>query len=109
MAKYCLVFDAKDTISWDPEELKLRVSEILLQNKGRYLENPVINTILFEDGNIQPNLALWNGILFKLLKEDIFYYLCVVAKGGKGEFSESNEGDPDLDADYQELLEDLED
>ena len=107
MARYCFTYDAKDSISWDPEELILNISELLLANKGLYLENPVPNTILFEDGNVQPNLAFWNGLLLKQLKADVFYYLCVIAKNAKGEYSESNEGDPDLDADYQELLEDL--
>jgi hypothetical protein len=108
MARYCFSYEAKDAISWDPEELVLKISEIILNNKGLYLENPVPSTILFEDGNVQPNLAFWNGIFLKNLKEDVFYYLCVVAKNGKGDYSEYNEGDPDLDAEYQELLEDLE-
>lgn len=109
MARYCFTYDAKDAMSWDPEELILKISEIILNNKGLYLENPVHNTILFEDGNVQPNLGFWNGIFLKNLKEDVFYYLGVIAKTAKGEYSESNEGDPDLDAEYQELLEDLED
>lgn len=109
MARYCLTFEAKDALSWDPEELKLLISERLLENKALYLENPVPNTILFEDGSVQPNLGLWNGLLLKSLREDIFYYLCVVAKSVKGDYNESNEGDPDLDADYQDLLEGLED
>jgi hypothetical protein len=108
MARYCFTYDAKDALSWDPEELILKISEIILNNTGLYLENPVPNTILFEDGNVQPNLGFWNGIFLKNLKEDVYYYLGVIAKTGKGEYSESNEGDPDLDADYQELLEDLE-
>jgi len=102
-----MVYDAKDALTWDPEELKLLVSERLLENKALYLENPVANTILFEDGNVQPNLSYWNGLLLKGLKEDIFYYLCVVGKSVKGDYNERNEGDPDLDADYQELLEGL--
>jgi hypothetical protein len=109
MARYCFTYDAKDAMSWEPEELVLKISEIILNNKGLYLENPVTNTILFEDGNVQPNIGFWNGIFLKNLKEDVFYYLSVVAKTPKGEYNESNEGDPDLDADYQELLEDLED
>lgn len=109
MAKYSFSFDARDAMAWDPEELILKISEIILNNKGLYLENPVPSTVLFEDGNIQPNLGFWNGIFLKNLKEDIYYYLCAVAKSAKGDYSESNEGDPDLDADYQELLEDLED
>ena len=108
MARYCFTYEAKDAMSWDPEELILKISGILLNNKGLYLENPVPNTIVFEDGNVQPTLGFWNGILLKQLKEDVFYYLCVIAKNGKGEYSETNEGDPDLDAGYQELLEDLE-
>jgi hypothetical protein len=109
MARYCFSYDAKDALSWDPEELILKISEIMLNNKGLYLENPVPNTILFEDGTAQPNLAFWNGIFLKNIKEEVFYYICVVARNPKGEYNENNEGDPDLDADFQELLEDLED
>lgn len=109
MARYCFTYDAKDTMSWDPEELILKISEIILNNKGLYLENPVHNTILFEDGNVHPNLGFWNGILLKNIKEDVFFYLGALAKTPKGEYSESNEGDPDLDADFQDLLEDLDD
>jgi hypothetical protein len=108
MARYCLTYDAKDALSWDPEELVLKISEIVINNKGLYLENPIHNTLLFEDGNVQPNLGFWNGIFLKNIKEDVYYYLCVVARTAKGEPSESNEGDSDLDADYQDLLEDLE-
>ena len=109
MAKYCLSFDAKDPLSWDPEELKLKISGLLLENKGLYLESPIINTILFEDGNVQPNMAHWNAILLRNLKEDMYYYLCVISRSAKGDYAESNEGDPDLYADYQDMLEDLED
>jgi hypothetical protein len=107
MAKYCLTFDAKDAVSWDPEELKLKISGILLDNKGLYLENPVASVILFEDGNVNSDIHHWNNILLRQLKEDAYYYLCVVAKSGKGDYFERNEGDPDLEADYQDLLEDL--
>jgi len=102
MAKYCLTFDARDAVSWDPEELKLKISGILLDNKGLYLENPVVSVILFEDGNVNSDINHWNNILRRQLKEDVYYYLCVVAKSAKGE------GDPNLESDYQDLLEDLE-
>jgi hypothetical protein len=107
MAKYCLTFDAKDAVSWDPEELKLKISGILLDNKGLYLENPVVCMILFEDGNVNSDIHHWNNILLRQLKEDVYYYLCVVAKSAKGDYFERNEGNPDLEADYQDLLEDL--
>ena len=107
MAKYCLTFDAKDAVTWDPEELKLKISGILLDNKGLYLENPVASVVLFEDGNVNSDIHHWNNILLRQLKEDAYYYLCVVAKSGKGDSIDRNEGDPDLDADYQDLLEDL--
>lgn len=109
MAKYCLTYDAKDPLAWEPEELKLKISQLLLDNKGLYLENPVAGTILFEDGNMASDIGHWSGILLKSLKEDLFYYICAVAKSAKGDFIDRNEGDPDLDADFQELLEDLED
>ena len=108
MAKYCLIFDAKDAVSWDPEELKLKISGILLEHKGLYLDNPLASVILFEDGNVNSDIHHWNNILLRQLKEDVYYYLCVVAKSGKGDFIDRNEGDPDMDADYQDLLEDLE-
>jgi hypothetical protein len=108
MAKYCLSFDAKDALAWDPEELKLEVSRLLLQNGGDYLESPVATTILFDDGKDRSDLQTWNSLLAKNLKEDIYYYLCVVARTKEGEPFERNEGDPDLNDDYQQLLEDLE-
>ena len=103
-----MTFDAKDAVSWDPEELKLKISGILLEHKGLYLENPLASVILFEDGNVNSDIHHWNNILLRQLKEDVYYYLCVVAKSGKGDFIDRNEGDPDMDADYQDLLEDLE-
>ena len=102
-----MTFDAKDAVSWNPEELKLKIYGILLDNKGLYLESPVISVILFEDGNVNSDINHWNNILLRQLKEDAYYYLCVVAKSAKGDFIDRNEGDPDLDADYQDLLEDL--
>jgi hypothetical protein len=73
-----------------------------------YLENPLASVILFEDGNVNSDIHHWNNILLRQLKEDVYYYLCVVAKSAKGDFIDRNEGDPDMDADYQDLLEDLE-
>lgn len=108
MAKYCLSFDAKDALAWDPEELKLEVSRLLLANGGDYLESPIANTIVFEDGKDRNELPSWNNLLVKNLKEDIFFYLCVVARTKEGDHFERNEGDPDLNDDYQQLLEDLE-
>ena len=108
MAKYCLTYDAKDALAWDPEELKLEVSRLLLDNGGDYLESPVGNTILFEDGKDRSDLQFWNNLLSKNHQENIFYYLCVVARTKEGDHFERNEGDPDLNDDYQQQLEDLE-
>jgi len=108
MAKYCLTYDAKDALAWDPEELKLEVSRLLLDNGGDYLESPVANTILFEDGKDRNELQQWNHLLSKNLQEDLYYYLCVVARTKEGDHFERNEGDPDLNDDYQQQLEDLE-
>ena len=121
MAKYCLTYDAKDALAWDPEELKLEVSRLLLDNGGDYLESPVGNTILFEDGKDRSDLQFWNStvvllysieswnnLLSKNHQENIFYYLCVVARTKEGDHFERNEGDPDLNDDYQQQLEDLE-
>src|ERR1700749_2437881 len=108
MAKYCLTYDAKDALAWEPEELKLKLSQVILENKGLYLESPLANAILFEDGEVKSSLNRWNAIFLRL-KEDIYYYLCAVAMNSNGDFFDRNEGDPDLDADYQELLERLED
>jgi hypothetical protein len=107
MAKYCLTYDAKDALAWDPEELKIELSRILLDNGGDYLESPTATTILFDDGKDRAELASWNSLLLKSLKEDIYYYLCVVARSKDDSYFERNEGDPDLNDDYQQLLEDL--
>jgi hypothetical protein len=107
MAKYCLTYDAKDALAWDPEELKIELSRILLDNGGAYLESPTATTILFEDGKDRSELSFWNNLLLKSLKEDIYYYLCVVARSKEDTYFERNEGDPDLNDDYQQLLEDL--
>jgi hypothetical protein len=108
MAKYCLTYDAKDALAWEPEELKLEISRLLLNNGGDYLESPIVNVILFEDGKDRSDLPSWNNLLAKNLQEDIYYYLCVVARTREGDHFERNEGDPDLNDDYQQLLEDLE-
>ncbi|HXB08282.1 MAG TPA: hypothetical protein VNW04_14225 [Puia sp.] len=107
MAKYCLTFDAKDALAWEPEELKMEVSRLLMENGGSYLESPIVNVVLFEDGKDRSDLQSWNHLLLKSLKEDIYYYLCVVPQTKDGDFFERNEGDPDLNDDYQQLLEDL--
>ena len=109
MAKYCLTYDAKDALAWEPEELKTEISRILLENGGDYLESPVASTILFEDGKDKSELQFWNNVLLKSFKEDVFYYLCVVARTKEGDYFDRNEGDPDLNDDYQQLLEDLSD
>jgi hypothetical protein len=109
MAKYCLTYDAKDALAWDPEELKIEVSRILLENGADYLESPVASTILFEDGKDRSELQGWNNALQKNFQNDIYYYLCVVARTKEGDHFERNEGDPDLNDDYQQLLEDLAD
>jgi hypothetical protein len=108
MAKYCLTYDAKDALAWEPEELKLEISRLLLNNGGDYLESPVVSTILFEDGKDRSDLPSWNNLLAKNMQENIYYYLCVVARTKEGDHFERNEGDPDLNDDYQQLLEDLE-
>ena len=107
MAKYCLSFDAKDVLAWEPDEAKLQVSRLLLDNGGAYLESPIINTILFEDGKDRSDLNSWNHLLIKNLKDDFYFYLCVVPQTRDGDYFERNEGDPDLNDDYQQLLEDL--
>src|SRR5258707_4610264 len=107
MAKYCLTYDAKDALAWEPEELKLEVSRLVLDNGGSYLESPIVNVVLFEDGKDRSDLQSWNHLLLKSLKEDIFYYLCVVPSTKDGDFFERNEGESDLDDDYPQLLEDL--
>jgi hypothetical protein len=108
MAKYALSYDAKDALAWDPEELKLEISRQLLQAGAHSLEGPIASTILFEDEKDRSDLQSWNHLLLKNLKEDIFYYLSVVPQSKDGDFFERNEGDPDLNDDYQQLLEDLE-
>ena len=109
MAKYCLTYDAKDALAWEPEELKIEVSRILLDNGADYLESPVASAILFDDGKDRNELASWNSLLLKTFQNDIYFYLCVVARTKEGEHFDRNEGDPDLNDDYQQLLEDLSD
>jgi hypothetical protein len=108
MAKYCLVYDAKDALGAGPMDLKLDIADFLLANKAFNLENPVNSTILFEDGNIKPTLAQWQSQLTRKFQEEIYYYLCVVASSREGEHLERNEGDMDLNDDFQEAIDDLE-
>jgi hypothetical protein len=108
MAKYCVTYDAKDALAWDPEELKLDIAELLVQNKALNLESPVASAIIFEDGNVKPNISFWNSILSRKFQEDVYYYLCVVASNRDGDYIDRNEGDADMNADFQEMLEDLE-
>ena len=107
MARYCLTYDAKDALAWEPEELKIEISRLLLDNGGEYLEGPIAGAIVFEDGKDRSELQSWNHLLQKQLQNDIYYYLCVVARTKEGEYFERNEGNPDLNDDYQQLLEDL--
>ena len=107
MAKYCLSYEAKDSNLWDGDELKLKIAEILMKGDAFDLQHPVAGTILFEDGAIKSMIQSWNSRLLPL-KEDIFYYLAQVAKAREDEYADRNEGDPLLNDDFQELLEDLE-
>ena len=107
MAKDCLTYDARDVLAWEPEELKLELSRLLLEGGGDFLENPVVGTLLFDDGKDRSDLQTWNNLLQKNLKDEIYYYLCVVARAREGEPFERNEGDPDLNEDFQQLLDDL--
>jgi len=109
MAKYCLVYDAKDALGAGPMDLKLDIADFLLENKAFNLENPVISTILFEDGNIKPSLSQWQSQLTRKFQEEIYYYLCVVASSREGEHLDRNEGDMDLNDAFQEELDGLQD
>jgi len=108
MAKYCLTYDVQDSDKWEPNEIKISLSEILLKNNAFSLESPTASTILFEDGRGKSNITFWNNLIIKYFKEDIFYYLCVVGKNTNSEYLDRNEGDADLDTNYQDLLEELE-
>lgn len=107
MAKYCMSYEARNSNLWEGDELKLKVAEILLKNDAFDLQHPVAGTILFEDGSIKSMIQHWNNTL-NTLKEDIFYYLCQVARFRDDEYADRNEGDPLLNDDFQELLDELE-
>lgn len=107
MAKYCLSYEAKNSALWEADELQLKIAEILVKGDAFDLQHPVAGTILFEDGAIKSLIQSWNSRLLAL-KEDIYYYLCQVAKAREDEYADRNEGDPLLNDDFQELLEDLE-
>jgi len=106
MAKYCLSYEAKDSNLWAGDELKLKIAEKLLAGDAFDLQHPVAGTILFEDGSIRSMIQHWNNILHPL-KEDIYYYFCQVARAREDEYADRNEGDPLLNDDFQELLDEL--
>jgi len=89
-------------------DLKLDIADFLLANKAFNLENPVNGALLFEDGNIKPSLSHWQSQLTRKFQEEIYYYLCVVASSREGEHQERNQGNMDLNDDFQEALDDLE-
>lgn len=107
MAKYCLSYEARDSFIWVADELKLKVAELLLKNAAFDLQQPIAGTIIFEDGAVKSNIREWNTALLPL-KEDLFYYLCQIAKAREDDYVERNEGDPNLNDDFQQLLEELE-
>lgn len=107
MAKYCLTYEAREAHLWEGSELKVKIAERLLTGDAFDLQNPVAGTILFEDGSIRPAIQSWHTRLLPL-KEDIFYYLCQVAKAREDEYADRNEGDPLLNDDFQELLDEME-
>jgi hypothetical protein len=109
MAKYCLVYDAKDALGAGPMDLKLDLADFLLAAKAYNLENPLAGTILFEDDTIKPALSQWQAQITRKFHEEMYYYLCVVASSREGEPLERNEGDMDLNDDFQAALEDLRD
>ena len=106
MAKYCLSYEARNSTLWEADELKLKIAETLLAGDAFDLQHPVAGTILFEDGSSKSMIQHWNSRLVAL-KEDIYYYLCQVAKAREDDHIDRNEGDPNLNDDFQELLEDL--
>ena len=107
MAKYCLTYEARDANLWEGGELKIKIAEKLLAGGAYDLQNPVAGTILFEDGSIRPAIQSWHTRL-QPLREDIFYYLCQVARAREDEYADRNEGDPSLNDDFQELLDEME-
>lgn len=108
MAKYCLSYDAIDSSQWKPNELKALVSKVLIGNGAVVLQNPVASTIIFEDTEQNSNIAAWNYTIHENLADNIFYYLCAVAKTTSGNFLDRDEGNPDLNSNYKELLEGFE-
>ena len=107
MAKYCLSYEAKNALIWEENELKLKIAEILLKNDAYDLQHPIAGTLLFEDGAVKSMIQHWNSALIGL-KEDIYYYLCQVAKAREDDYMDRNEGDPNLNDEFQDLLDELE-
>jgi hypothetical protein len=108
MSKYCLVYEAKDNQVIDAEVLLSDIAKLILDHKGYELKNPVAGTILFEDASERSTIGVWNDLLQKNLKGDIFYYLCQVASTRQGEYFERDEGDFTLDEEFQDMLDELE-
>ena len=105
MSKYCLVYEAKGAQVSD--NLTADIAKLILDHKGYELRNPVAGTILFEDASERSTIGQWNDLFVKNLKTDIFYYLCQVANTRDGQYFERDEGDFELDEDFQDLLDEL--
>ena len=107
MRRYCLAYDAKDAEDWDPDELRVKIAELLIAAGALNLKSPVASTILFEDEHASSRMAYWNSKINHALRDDIYYYLCLVAITTTNAFIDRNEGDTGLEIHFQELIDEL--
>jgi hypothetical protein len=107
MSKYCLTYEAKDPQATDYDLLISEIAKVIRDNSGYELSNPVAGTILFQDNADRTMIGQWNDLFLKNIKNDVFYYLCQIAGTRQGEYFERNEGDFQLDEDFQDILDDM--
>ncbi|MBN9485155.1 MAG: hypothetical protein BGO70_10775 [Bacteroidetes bacterium 43-93] len=109
MRKYCLTYDVKDSENIDSTSLKKTIVELLHQNGAiiTAFKNPVASTIIFVDKEDSMRISYWDGIINQTFGNDIFYYLCVVAKRTDNTFVDKDHGDPKMEANFQALIKDL--
>lgn len=113
MRKYCLTYDAKNSkVSYDTESykkkiiedenLKKRIAKILIDGGAVNLESYIASTITFYDELENVRFNHWVEVL-RLIEEEIFYELSLVAKGTKGPMSKTK-GNKELNENFQKII-----
>lgn len=99
MSKYCLTYDAKHSENWNGDELKKTIKELIKQEGGYLLQSPVASTIVFESGK---DISFWIQN-FNTIKDDIFYYLCLICKDNLAHIEYTYMIDNSMNSRFQEL------